>query len=97
MVYPLFHNYMLVGCFALNVSLGPCFSLFRAVFRKREKEKRGRNDSESKQTPSASTASTIGPYAALERPGTESYRAQSRPDHPLYGCHYTICVMDNWN
>ena len=39
MVYPLFHNYMLVGCFVLNVSLGSCFSLSRAVIRKREKEK----------------------------------------------------------
>ena len=38
-VYPLFHNYMLVGCFVLNVSLGPCFSRYRAVSRKREKEK----------------------------------------------------------
>ena len=73
------------------------FQSISSRFQKERERKIEKNDSERKQTPSASTASTVGPYAALGRPGTDSYRAPSRTDHPLNDCNYTVCFMDDWN
>ena len=80
---------MLVGCFGFNGPLRQYFSLYRAVSQ-REGE-RGERIDESKNvqtTPTAPTASGIGPCPTVikivGRPGTGSLPSSiAPPDHPL--------------